>query len=129
MSFLRRSQRTRANPVEAITPHTETRRESLMSRILHPNKVVRQSRVASKRNRREPVVGRKSRGPFRSNKAQPVTDAITPNQHPRRPSFGDRIQGFGNKIAQSLSGRPPQRSAGGRAVTGTRRQGRNRFHL
>jgi len=123
MPFPRRSPRNRATPIEAVT-NPEPRRESFMSRFLQPSSVVRQSRETTKHHRREQIGPRTSRGPFRSRKAQPVTDAITPT-HQRRPSLGDKIQGFGKRLARSLSGRPAQQSTGARVVTGTRR--RNRF--
>ena len=117
MPFLRRSPRIQAPPLQ---PH----RESFLSRLLHPNGAVRQSRNLNK-SRATPVVGHKSRTGFsRKRRAVPVlgetrSKPVIGHHQQRRPSLCDKIHGFGRRLAGSLSGRPREKADRTRMMRGT----------
>ena len=124
MPFLRRSPR--------IQSPVQPRRESFLSRLLHPNGAGRRSRNFNK-SRDTPIVGHKSRTGFgRKRRAVPVigeTRAGPVIGHPRRPSLSDKIHRFGRRLVGSLSGRPRGKAAGTRMMRGTGGRGvrRRRF--
>jgi hypothetical protein len=123
MPFFRRSPRIQAAPVQPP-------RESFFYRLLHPNGVVRRSRNFNK-SRATPVVGHKSRTGFgRKRRAVPVretrVDQIIGHHQQRRPSLGDKIHGFGRRLAGSLSGRPREKATGARIVRSTNGRGARR---
>ena len=119
MLFRATSPRTRAARPEVVTTTREPRREGFMSRLLRPGPAVRESHDVTRRHRREPVVERRSRIGFRSRRAEPVREVIEPHHQHRRPSFGDKIHGFGKKIVGSLTGRPAKKAAGTKMLRGT----------
>jgi hypothetical protein len=121
MPFLRRSPRIQA----LVHP----RRESFLSRLLHPNGAGRRPRNFNK-TRDTPIVGHKSRTRFgRKRRAVPVlgeTRAGPVIGHQRRPSLGAKIQGFGRRLVGSLSGRPRAKPAGTRMMRSTGGHGARR---